>query len=124
VDSSLTHGESNGRSRFPDEYDFLDQAGQDNLDEMEKTVADRKWDVDLWRSGSLSVATEPHQVEWLKNPPMGTGKFFSPNKTFRLESTHPPTWPQRFPRVTPRLFTPRNSPVNSVSPSKMRGGNI
>ena len=32
VESTLTHGESNGRQSYPDEYEVLDQAGLDNLD--------------------------------------------------------------------------------------------
>jgi len=76
VDSSLTHGESNGRSRFPDEYDFLDKAGLENLDELEKTATERGWDCDFWRSGSLSVATEEHQVDWLKESADGEREIF------------------------------------------------
>jgi glycine/D-amino acid oxidase-like deaminating enzyme len=76
VDSSLTHGESNGRSRFPDEYELLDKAGVDNLDEIERTVTDRGWDCDFWREGSLSVATEPHQVEWLRESADGQREIF------------------------------------------------
>jgi glycine/D-amino acid oxidase-like deaminating enzyme len=76
VEATLTHGESNGKTRFPREYDLLDQAGLDNLDAIEKTVTDRGWDCDFWRVGSFAVATEPHQVEWLKESADGEREIF------------------------------------------------
>jgi len=36
VESTLTHGESNGKTRYPAEYDQLDGAGLDNLDAIRK----------------------------------------------------------------------------------------
>lgn len=63
VEASLTHGESNGRSRYPDEYEQLDALGLQNLDEIEQTVADRGWQVDFERTGALAVATEQYQVD-------------------------------------------------------------
>lgn len=63
--SSLTHGEANGRSRYPDEYDTLDRLGLDNLAGIEATVQRYGIDCDFRRSGELAVATEPWQVEEL-----------------------------------------------------------
>lgn len=63
--ASITHGEENGRSRWPQEYDQLERLGLENLDAIERTVADLKLDVDYERTGELDVAVEPHQVEWL-----------------------------------------------------------
>lgn len=63
--SSLTHGEANGRSRYPDEYDTLDRLGLDNLAGIEATVQRYGIDCDFRRSGELAVATEPWQVEGL-----------------------------------------------------------
>jgi glycine/D-amino acid oxidase-like deaminating enzyme len=76
VEATLTHGESNGKTRFPEEYDLLDQAGLDNLDEIEKTVSDRGWDCDFWRVGSLAVSTEDHQVPWLRESADGDREIF------------------------------------------------
>lgn len=76
VESTLTHGESNGRSRFPNEYDQLDQAGLDNLNEIAQAVETHGWDCDFWRSGSLAVAVEEHEVEWLKESADGEREIF------------------------------------------------
>ncbi|MBC7723291.1 MAG: FAD-dependent oxidoreductase, partial [Burkholderiaceae bacterium] len=72
AEASLTHGEDNGRSRWPDEYDTLEQMGADNLAGLEKDVADLGIDCQLERTGVLSVAYEPHQVRWLEEQEHGT----------------------------------------------------
>nr|WP_245857764.1 FAD-dependent oxidoreductase [Mumia flava] len=64
-DASLTHGEENGRTRWPEEYDTLARLGDENLDAIAAAVESLKLDCDFERTGSLDVATEPHQVEWL-----------------------------------------------------------
>lgn len=68
-EASLTHGEENGRSRWPQEYATLERLGQENLDGIEATVQRYAMDVELERTGTLSVATEPHQVAWLVDDP-------------------------------------------------------
>lgn len=65
VESTLTHGESNGRTRFAAEYDQLDRLGMENLDEIQDTVDTRGWNVEFERNGSLAVATESYQAEGL-----------------------------------------------------------
>jgi glycine/D-amino acid oxidase-like deaminating enzyme len=64
--ASLTHGEENGRSRWPDEYDVLARMGLENLDGIETAVAQLGLDCEFERTGELDVATEPHQVERLR----------------------------------------------------------
>ena len=64
-EASLTHGAENGRSRWAEEYDELERLGRRNLDEIETTVARYAMDAELERTGTLSVATEPHQIDWL-----------------------------------------------------------
>ncbi len=74
--ASVTHGEENGRTRWPEEYDLLDRLGTENLDGIEQTVRDLGMDVDFERTGELSVAVEPHQVEWLREAAdQGGGRF-------------------------------------------------
>ncbi|MFT4166005.1 MAG: FAD-dependent oxidoreductase [Microlunatus sp.] len=68
-EASLTHGEENGRSRWPEEYDQLERLGRQNLDDIEAAVARYGMDVEFERTGTLSVATEPHQVAWLTDEP-------------------------------------------------------
>jgi glycine/D-amino acid oxidase-like deaminating enzyme len=64
--SSITHGLANGMERFPGEIGVLERLGRENLDAIEATVADEGIDCDFERTGELDVATEPHQVGWLR----------------------------------------------------------
>ncbi len=68
VEASLTHGEANGERRWPEELARLDELGHQNLDAIEKAVADYRMAADFERTGTLSVAIEPHQLEWLDGP--------------------------------------------------------
>src|SRR6478736_7456356 len=65
-EASLTHGEENGRTRWPDEYDVLERLGHENLDALEGDVRELGIDCQLERTGSLAVAVEPHQLAWLE----------------------------------------------------------
>ena len=65
--ATLTHGERNGHRHFPDEEEELRALGRANLDEIEQAVAAHQIDCDFHRSGALVVATEPHQVGWLRD---------------------------------------------------------
>jgi glycine/D-amino acid oxidase-like deaminating enzyme len=67
--ASLTHGAANGLARWPEEYAALHRLGVANLDGVEATVDRYGIDCDFRRSGALTVATEPHQVEWLADEP-------------------------------------------------------
>jgi glycine/D-amino acid oxidase-like deaminating enzyme len=71
-DASITHGEENGRNRWPQEYDVLERLGRENLDGIEATVREHALDVDWERTGELAVAVEPHQVAWLEDSKSGT----------------------------------------------------
>lgn len=61
--ASLTHGYSNGRSRFPDELPELERLGLENLDGIENTVAKYGFDAEFERTGLLMVAVEEWQSE-------------------------------------------------------------
>jgi glycine/D-amino acid oxidase-like deaminating enzyme len=65
-EASLTHGEPNGQARWPDEYDVLERLGMQNLDDIEQTLQTYGIDCGWARGGQLSVATRPHEVEWLE----------------------------------------------------------
>lgn len=65
VSASLTHGHVNGAARWPAELSTLDRLGADNLDEIGRTVAERRIDCGWERTGELTVATARHQVEEL-----------------------------------------------------------
>jgi glycine/D-amino acid oxidase-like deaminating enzyme len=64
--ASLTHGHANGVERWPDEMDTLERLGRDNLDAIEQTLRRYEIDCDFIRPGAITVATQPHQLEWLR----------------------------------------------------------
>lgn len=68
-EATLTHGESNGRTRWPDEYDVLARLGRENLDAFEADVHELRLDCDWQRTGTLAAAVEEHQAEWLRDDP-------------------------------------------------------
>src|SRR4051812_10957536 len=64
--ASLTHGLSNGLLHFADELDELEHEGLRNLAELVAFVRAEGIDCELEATGTLDVATEPHQVEGLR----------------------------------------------------------
>lgn len=68
-EASITHGEPNAEARWPDEVEVLRRLGYENLDAIEAFVAEHGLDVDFERTGQLSVANEPYQVEWIGESP-------------------------------------------------------
>lgn len=64
-EASLTHGEANGRRRWPSEFDQLERLGEDNLDGITETIDRYQMAVEFERTGQLSVAVEPYQVDEL-----------------------------------------------------------
>jgi len=64
--STLTHGTDNGVARFPNEMATLERLGLENLDAIERFVADHDIACDWQRSGQMGMASEPHQVEEMK----------------------------------------------------------
>jgi glycine/D-amino acid oxidase-like deaminating enzyme len=69
VAASITHGEENGRSRWPGEHEQLEALGQANLDGLIADVERHGIDCDLRCTGELTVATAPHQVDDLRLGP-------------------------------------------------------
>ena len=73
-EASLTHGDANGRSRFPDSFERLQELGMENLKAIEGFVKEREVDCGWERTGQLSVATAPWQLAELRGegpPPPG-----------------------------------------------------
>jgi glycine/D-amino acid oxidase-like deaminating enzyme len=64
--ASLTHGYSNGMSRFPDEMPTLERLGRDNLDAIAATVERYGIDCDFERTGEMAVAVADWQVDELR----------------------------------------------------------
>ncbi len=67
--ASLTHGLRNGLDRFPAEMRQLERLGRENLDAIEKTVADEGIDCSWERTGELTAATAPWQAAGLRDLP-------------------------------------------------------
>lgn len=65
-EASLTHGEVNGQNRWPKEMEQLVRLGEENIDEIERQVGVLGLDADFERTGSIDVALEPHEIEWLE----------------------------------------------------------
>ena len=91
VEASLTHGHENGRSRWPNELDQLDAMGLENLDGMQAEIERLGLDVEWQRTGMLGVATEPHQVQWLKDSAAEGDGTYLDEAAVRAE-VHSPTF--------------------------------
>src|SRR5215207_386736 len=66
MDASITHGLQNGLARWPKEFPALLALGMKNLDEIEATIRRLGIECDYLRTGDVSMASEPYQVEDLK----------------------------------------------------------
>ncbi len=65
-EASLTHGEANGRARFPDSFEHLEKLGVENLEAIEQFVKEHRVDCGWERTGQLTVATRPWQLDELR----------------------------------------------------------
>jgi glycine/D-amino acid oxidase-like deaminating enzyme len=61
----------------------------ENLDEIERTIADNSWDCDFERTGTLSVAIEPHQVADLREAHNGVTELFLETAEVRAQLNSP-----------------------------------
>lgn len=65
-EASLTHGHDNGMARWPKEMPLIERLGLENLDAIEASEKTYGMDFQFERTGQFAPATEPHQVDWLK----------------------------------------------------------
>ncbi|ANF33299.1 FAD-dependent oxidoreductase [Leifsonia xyli] len=89
-EASLTHGDENGRTRWPGEFDELQRLGMRNLDEIEATVAELGLDAEFERNGALDVATEVYQVADLRSAAGAEADFLDRDAVQAL--VHSPTY--------------------------------
>ena len=66
-EASLTHGLANGLRNFADEIDLLEAEGRRNLAELTAFVAAERIDAELEPTGTLLVASQPHEVDELRD---------------------------------------------------------
>jgi glycine/D-amino acid oxidase-like deaminating enzyme len=64
--ASLTHGLGNGMARWPGEMPALLRMGAENLDAIEEAMTRHGIDCGFRRTGELTVAVEPWQLEELR----------------------------------------------------------
>ncbi len=91
VEASITHGEENGKSRWPAEFDSLEQLGLANLDGMQADIEKYGMNTEWERTGMLAVATESHQVAWLREAAAeGSGRLLDEAEV--QAEVHSPTY--------------------------------
>ncbi len=113
VDASLTHGEANGERRWPEEM----RAARPHRRTPTSTRSRRRsrrydMEVDFERTGTLSVALEPHELEWIEGPSTADDVYLDEDAV-RAE-VNSPTYPRRSlgQARRPRSCTPVGSPPN------------
>ena len=105
VEASLTHGETNGERRWPEELAQLDRLGAANLDAIEEAVGRYRIAADFERTGTLSVAVEPHQIPWLEEPDTPDDTFLD-EAAVRAEIASPTFLAGRWERRSTALVHP------------------
>lgn len=109
VEASITHGFENGSTRWPDEIDELERLGHENLQQIDEVVTRDGLDVDWEYTGVLTVATEPHQVDWLHEGAVsGPGRFLDLTDTRAMLDS---------PTYLAGLYEPKESAL--VHPAKL-----
>src|SRR5262245_10507005 len=73
--ASITHGLGNGIERFPGEIGTLERLGRENLEQIEQAITRYGIDCDFARTGDLSVATQPWQVDELLQATQDASQF-------------------------------------------------
>ncbi len=66
LQASVTHGLSNGLSRFPGEIEQIERLGLAGFAELQADLARHGIDAEFENTGALDVALEPHQLEELE----------------------------------------------------------
>lgn len=67
LESSLTHGSANGERHFGAELHEIERIAERNFAGLKKTLARYRINADWDEEGILTVATEPHQVDALRD---------------------------------------------------------
>ncbi len=65
-EASLTHGPENGELHFADEMPVLNRLADENFAGIRAAIERYGIDAEWEETGVLTVATEPHQIDWLR----------------------------------------------------------
>src|SRR5690349_4063502 len=68
-EASITHGEENGRARWPDEYPTLHRLAADSYAGLKATLERYRIDCSFEETGVIAVAREEHEIGWLADRP-------------------------------------------------------
>lgn len=123
VEASLTHGEENGKRRWPEELERLDELGMQNLDEIEAAVAQYGMKADFERTGTLSVAIEPHELEWIEGPDTPDSVYLD-QAAVRKEVDSPTYLAGRWEKRTTAMVHPGKLAVELARVARERGVQI
>ena len=63
LESSLTHGTSNGLTRFPEEIEMIERLGSENYEGLARDVEEFGIDAELEQTGDLVVALEARELD-------------------------------------------------------------
>jgi len=74
-EASLTNGLANGLLHFGHELDVLEPEGRRNLAELVAFVRDEGIDAELEQTGTLLVASQPHEVDGLHAHALASARF-------------------------------------------------
>lgn len=66
VEATLTHGSENAELHFADEISQIAELEAENFEGLRDTIGRYEIDAEWEETGMLTVATEPHQVPWLR----------------------------------------------------------
>ncbi len=66
METTLTHGPENGALHFGDELEVIDRLAEENFAAIAASIERYGIDARYEQTGMLTVATEPHQIEWLR----------------------------------------------------------
>lgn len=91
-EASLVHGDSNGRQHLPNENSLLRELGLENLRELAQSIERYNIDCELTYSGVLKLATEEHQVQWLKDEAKRYPELKFLDKAEVQDSVHSPVY--------------------------------
>lgn len=76
MESSLTHGESNGELHFSTDLELLTLLAKENFEEIARTLQRYGIDAEFERTGMLQVATEGYQVAAIREQAHSEGEEF------------------------------------------------
>lgn len=89
AEASLTHGGENGALHFSDEMPLIARLEAENFAAFRDALVRHDIDAEWEETGTLTVATEPHQIGWLKGMADGHDSTFLEGDALRRRGDSP-----------------------------------